>query len=556
MPSLQALGEFKASLFNIGGEPQALRELELPRDDLPLPDAEPAAGRDPGGPAARTQGDAEKPLDAFPGTASPGTEPLAGTGEDARGTDFINFGDLGDLLGGMNAPEAGNNGDTPPAGQGDIEFGNFIDSIPDDFSSGEAAADREIPGDDLAPVGGDDFEIPNEDLAPVGTSDGLDLDELTPVGDDSSPGNAEPEQNDFDLPAGLLDGFADEIEAERNSSGNDEPPPDTGTTGAGDNDIGDLDFGDLDFGNQDAGNEGSPGQDLAGEDLSGEGLSGEDLGDFPDFDSNEEADSAGTDLAGEESLDLGSLDIGPLESPEADTGTPAAPGAADSADASAAASPAAEPSGEEDSFDLGGESFDFDTSAVLEEIPSDTFDEFKLDTGAPAEDFNLDGVSDSFGDDFGGHDDFSLPGIDSVFDGKSPPIPAAAPKAAGTTPAEGPAVEEINLTDKELNQFEKTLSSYPLNLRIACEELIAEQAVDPGQMSLLVKLLVNGAPAGETAELAGKLLGRNISIPKGFEKKTGEALEAEQSSFAYIFIHNFLPVLRLFMIIALALLSL
>ncbi|GHU91223.1 hypothetical protein FACS189476_11800 [Spirochaetia bacterium] len=111
-------------------------------------------------------------------------------------------------------------------------------------------------------------------------------------------------------------------------------------------------------------------------------------------------------------------------------------------------------------------------------------------------------------------------------------------------------MEEILLTDEDLANLQKTLAGYPLNLRVACEELIVEEAVDPGQMSKLVKLLVRGAPARETAALAGKILGRTIVIPRGFEKKTGAELEAEQSSFAYIFVHNFLPVFRIFMMIA------
>jgi len=71
----------------------------------------------------------------------------------------------------------------------------------------------------------------------------------------------------------------------------------------------------------------------------------------------------------------------------------------------------------------------------------------------------------------------------------------------------------------------------------------------------LVKLLVDGASAREAADLAGKILKRTISIPRGFEKKTGEALEVEQASFAYIFVHNFLPVFRLFLMVTLVLLS-
>ncbi|MDR1104801.1 MAG: tetratricopeptide repeat protein, partial [Treponema sp.] len=147
-------------------------------------------------------------------------------------------------------------------------------------------------------------------------------------------------------------------------------------------------------------------------------------------------------------------------------------------------------------------------------------------------------------------EDFSLPGIDDIFTGSGEET------GGGEDQDSGGEVEEIQLTEEELDRFRKTLAGYPLNLRIACEELIAEQAVVPEEMSRLVKLLVGGAPARETAALAGKILGRGITIPRGFEKKTGEELEAEQSSFGYIFVHKFLPIFGIFMMIAVAALSL
>ncbi|MDR0447731.1 MAG: tetratricopeptide repeat protein, partial [Treponema sp.] len=64
-------------------------------------------------------------------------------------------------------------------------------------------------------------------------------------------------------------------------------------------------------------------------------------------------------------------------------------------------------------------------------------------------------------------------------------------------------------------------------------------------------LLIRGAPAKETASLAGKILGKPIVIPKGYAKKTGAELEAEQASFGYIFKHSILPVLRLAAMVAL-----
>jgi tetratricopeptide (TPR) repeat protein len=48
-------------------------------------------------------------------------------------------------------------------------------------------------------------------------------------------------------------------------------------------------------------------------------------------------------------------------------------------------------------------------------------------------------------------------------------------------------------------------------------------------------------------------MGKIITIPKSFEKSTGAALEAERSSLAYIFVHNFLPIFRLILFIAVVL---
>jgi len=68
-------------------------------------------------------------------------------------------------------------------------------------------------------------------------------------------------------------------------------------------------------------------------------------------------------------------------------------------------------------------------------------------------------------------------------------------------------------------------------------------------------LLVRGAGVRETADHVETITGTPIVIPKSFEKSSGAAFEAEQSSFAYIFVHNLLPVLRLVGFIAIMLFS-
>jgi hypothetical protein len=215
------------------------------------------------------------------------------------------------------------------------------------------------------------------------------------------------------------------------------------------------------------------------------------------------------------------------------------------------------PSSDVPSFEMPENSESADSDANIEEL--DSFDAFNLEGeentsssfSMPESDFNIDEVAfNESGDlDSGG---FSIDGIDDIFD-SSVETGKTKNRSANANAAASQNVEEIRLSQEELSKLVQTLNSYPLNLRIACEELIAEQAVAPDLMSELIKKLVGGASPKDAASLAGKILGKNIPIPKGFLKKTGEELEAEQSSFGYIFVHSFLPVLRTFSIAALLL---
>jgi tetratricopeptide (TPR) repeat protein len=455
MPSLKVLGEFKSSFNKLGGESEARIAEDLPLDDLPLPDHEPEPLV-----AAPAAEDAPVPEDVFP--------------LDEGGMDSIDFGDLGDLVGSTGEDfDLGSlsldSAEPEPSPEGAEEMGAFLDSIPNDPGA-------ETPGEEAETSGADDTGIPE----------------------------------------GLLDGLADDIEAERASGG-------------------EADF-DADF----------------------------DFDELPEF-SDDMAETPGepaAEIPGEEPLELSGeepLELSGEEPPE----IPGAPQDADFAGAGALAD-AAEDAGmalsladDTEGFDLGGETLDLNPGAAS---GGDSFDNFSLDTDTAA-DFNLTGEpgeeifsSSGFGDDFADLEEFSLPGIDDLFPGRTPGASASDAQVMDEGEVLG-EVEEIQLSDEEYSRLCKTLASYPLNLRIACEQLIAEEAVAPDLMSKLIRLLVRGAPAKESAGLAGKILGRTIPIPKAFEKKTGEELEAEQASFAYIFVHNFLPVFRLFLGITLIVLS-
>jgi tetratricopeptide (TPR) repeat protein len=298
-------------------------------------------------------------------------------------------------------------------------------------------------------------------------------------------------------------------------------------------DLGGVDLGDLDL--DEAGldlggdGEGGPGESPGGEpDDFGGDLDGVDLGDL-------DLDEAGLDLGGD-GLDLGG--DGPDLGGNGEGGPEESPG------------------GEPGNFDGGPDLSSDDMEGIgldLEEGfgesdlnagENDSFDSFNME-GTPA-------VPDEEEADLG-LGDFTLPGIDDMLGGVpgAPRQPGKDRKSffGGPSAKEGEP-EEIRLDETDLSNFRRTLAVYPLNLRLAVEEIIAERAVPPDQMAELVRLLVRGALPKETAALAGKILGKTIQIPKGFQKKTGEQLEAEQGSFAYIFVHNFLPLFRLFLFIA------
>ena len=192
-------------------------------------------------------------------------------------------------------------------------------------------------------------------------------------------------------------------------------------------------------------------------------------------------------------------------------------------------------------------------SGEEDSTPLDSFDTFSLDDNFLASGFGVNdekATAEKGEEGFGKLEDFSLEGIDDVF-GSAKAAPGRPQRRPGAKSAAAP-VEEIELSELDLGRLQDTLATYPLNLRLACEELIAEHAVAPDQMAALVKGLVQGTAPKEMASLAGKLIGRTISIPRGFEKRTGEELEAEKRRFSYIFIHTILPVLRTFLLAAAA----
>ena len=458
----------------------------------------------------------------------------------------------------------------------------------EDLLSGESSSDA--PSFD-ASLDEPSFDEPPSDEPPG--DDGLpDNDFLDSFGSEDIPEDIS--GDDYSVPEGLLAGLAGEIE----TSPDDFMPEDFGAEYSGnegfetestDSDTGieGFDFGSQNFDIPDTSSKEEPAKvlDLGGENPDGTFSLGKD--DFPVSDES----SAGEYMSdfdfltesANESEDMGSESLG--DDPFGFGGETPEPGGNEflddvlpDMDFSGTEEPEQDdynfgsPLSDTDSFQTGADSgfdeMDFSPGSSLGD--SDGSDESSELPGF--EDFGSDFASESIDLESGpevqpsgtsGDDDFALPGFDDIFEKNkvkaSPQTQekkgffsrkkkAEAKKAEAELDTE--EVEEIQLSQEDLNKLLATLASYPLNLRVACQELIAEHVILPQQLSKLIRYLIRGAHPKEAAELAGEILGKKIIIPRSFQKITGEAWEAEKASFAYIFIHNFLPVLRLFAVIA------
>ena len=535
MPSLKALEEFKTKFSQVSREDSSNLATNTPYDDLPLPDHEPSPLPEIAKPDDLSDGDEAGYSDnGFEDDGFGADTAALLSNDDSSPLDDL-F-DMGDLVGDFDLSS-----DNGAADSGTIETQNgTIDDIDLNDFSGFSVAETEAPEEDS-------FSAALPDLEDFGIT----TDEITELMPDQT---ADSGLGDLDF--GNLTDFADagsEILPDFDESGS---ASDSGLP-AEDIQIEDSSIAEDDFDGLSTENF----TDFAdfGDIPSTSDNSLDTLGDEPAYVSNEEllADLMNDQPAGDEAgdLDLGDLadfsDAGGDFSTDdfGDLGSDTDFGTGDFDDLQ----------DDQEAFEVPDGTFGSDDLSSDISSGDDTFDSFNLDKDVSPSEFDMNVDSDlvekELDKDLADLGDFNIPGFDDL-NAETPGKQAAKP-ASFQQPVDGDSdVEEIRLNDREFKRLEDTILSYPLNLRIACAQIIAEEAVPPELMSSFVKLLTRGASAREASALAGKILSKTISIPKGYEKKTGEAFEEEQNSFGYIFVHKFLPVFRLYLAIALVALSL
>ena len=97
------------------------------------------------------------------------------------------------------------------------------------------------------------------------------------------------------------------------------------------------------------------------------------------------------------------------------------------------------------------------------------------------------------------------------------------------------------MSDEQYKQFLKNLNEYPLNVRLAFEDLIVQdEFTDDAEFEIIEKILKK-APARQVAATLEKMLDISIPVPRDFEHRTAEEYEAYKKSLSYQLRNKVLP---------------
>ena len=138
--------------------------------------------------------------------------------------------------------------------------------------------------------------------------------------------------------------------------------------------------------------------------------------------------------------------------------------------------------------------------------------------------------------------DFEIPGFSDTAEvktDKSGRIKLPTPDFRGA--AEGGKPPKNVLTDAQYKKFLANLALYPLNVRLAVENLlVANEFTDDAQFEIVEKIL-NKAPARQVASSLEKMLDIAIPVPRDFERRTVAEYNAYKASLQYQLRNRIVP---------------
>lgn len=187
--------------------------------------------------------------------------------------------------------------------------------------------------------------------------------------------------------------------------------------------------------------------------------------------------------------------------------------------------------------DVNPEEFAFDPASAVEEIhnvddinfgetPKNN-DEFPVTDLSPTDDFIFD------------ENDFAIPGFSDTQTADFGKAKRRVDTADFSKAKQGKP--KNSLTDEEYDEFKKNLMNYPLNLRLAIEDLIVKDEFTDDAVFEVVEKIVKKTPARQLATHLEKMLGISIDVPRDYERRSFSEYEAYKQSFQYQLKNRIIP---------------
>ncbi len=178
-----------------------------------------------------------------------------------------------------------------------------------------------------------------------------------------------------------------------------------------------------------------------------------------------------------------------------------------------------------------------DSSVEVFDVPE--LDDMDLASGSSDFEFGNNFATEGENDD---DDDFSIEGftnVDTVEFGKPSKPAAAASLSAGEE--ENEKKPKNTFTDAEYKKFLKNLEEYPLNVRIALEDLIVRNEFTDDAVFEILEKVLRKVSARQLASDLEKMLDVSLDVPRDFERRSASEYEAYKKSVEYQLKNRIIP---------------
>ena len=109
--------------------------------------------------------------------------------------------------------------------------------------------------------------------------------------------------------------------------------------------------------------------------------------------------------------------------------------------------------------------------------------------------------------------------------------------------------KSFSIDVEDFTAIRQTLSTLPRNLKIAIEEILADDRRNPEDLKPLIDALITGESPKSLVVRFRVITKRKIELPRSYEKRSGLALEDRRASLVYRLVREGWPVIRVILLV-------